>query len=143
MCSEGGKVALASVFILLLSTPPRQDAASGQGWVNRPETLSYGCGLKVKLAGSLWPGSWLSVDASVNGGGAPTADDPSSHVPSKWKAEAMITFSACGFPLCFCICSCLTCPCQLPMSLLPRQQSREPDIGRVVCESGAGPRAQI
>lgn len=114
MCSEGGKVALASVFICCCPTP-RQHAASGQGWVNRvfrPETLSYGCGLKVKLAGSLWPGSWLSVDASVNGGGgAPTADDPSSHVPSKWKAEA-ITFSACGFPLEFCISSYLRCPCQ-------------------------------
>lgn len=70
MCSEGGRVALASVFICCCP-PPRQDAASGQGWVNRvfrpePETLSYGCGLKVKLAGSLWPGSWLSVVASVN-----------------------------------------------------------------------------
>lgn len=114
MCSEGGKSCVGQRVHLLLSHPPpsRQDAASGQGWVNRvfrsePVTLSYGCGLKVKLAGSLWPDSWLSVDASVNGGvgvGGSTPNDPSSNVPSKWKAEAT-TFSACGFPLCFCISS--------------------------------------
>lgn len=82
MGSQCGKVALTCSHVIFhlhrspyVIFPPPTSARSLNvdrdgltGCSRLDQRLSYSCGLKVKLAGSLWPGSWLSVDASINGG---------------------------------------------------------------------------
>lgn len=95
--------------------------------------LSYSCGLKVWQAGGLWPGSWLFVDVRVNGGvggvgGGVFPLQMISRVTSLRREKPRRSLSAAvDFHYTFAFPHTRDVPVSLLMSLLPGQQSCEPD----------------